>query len=185
LSTYVSRRSFELTVASALIAFGIFAAGSCVGVFAHDPGAGRAARPLTAASPGWMFFFVVNAYGLLWIMSGLATFGISALSLLYVAGFQFGQGYARAMERQLSLFQTAALVVPHSILELPAIIVAGVVGLSGVRVLMLYVLDGTVEFRQETRLLAALVGTALVLVLAAAMVEAYVTPWLISRFILR
>jgi len=116
-------------------------------------------------------------------MTGVLTFGITALPSLYAAGFTFGHGLARARERDLSAFQVALLIVPHGLFEISAILVAGVVGVSSARLVVMYILDCRPRFRTEMSVVVSLVAVALCLVLVGAIVEAYLTPQLLRLFV--
>jgi hypothetical protein len=117
-----------------------------------------------------------------WLVAAGAGFGGLALGAATVAALAFNGALLGGVAAGFEPLVVLALVGPHAVLELPAIVVAGGVGLHLGRVGL-----GALRGRRSARAVAAalgdalrvFVGLAVVLVVAAA-VEAFVTPRLAS-----
>lgn len=107
--------------------------------------------------------------------AGIA-FGIPTAVVLAGNGAILGAVFAVTTHPVL----TAALIVPHALIEIPAIVIGGALGFRLARVALARVrerLDDGALAGEITRAFWVLVGLAVVFVVAA-FVEAFITPWI-------
>lgn len=103
-------------------------------------------------------------------VSGLVTFGLSSFLTLFLNGLVLGITW-----RQLTTVDTPVEVLgrlwPHGSLEIPGLMLAGAVGLSGVR-FSYYLYQGRLkELRSFIKFVGLGLAVALLLILTAALIE--------------
>ena len=132
--------------------------------------------PLGAEPTGWeLFAFILrrNMTVFLMLLLGVVSAGLVTIVVLLGNGLAVGQLIGFARFSGMSLGDVAYLLLPHGVLELGALCVAGAVGLKGIRVALGIRAIERISFR-SLRL-----GTVLIFGLgalaAAAGVEAFVT----------
>jgi len=116
-----------------------------------------------------------NGFVILLLVAGFFTFGIETAVLLTGNGLFVGMAVA-AYVTEHSLLMVVVALLPHGIFELPAMLLAGAVGLKSAQWCIATVWGHTLpKIGQD-----CMVGCACAfgLILLAAPVEAYITPWL-------
>lgn len=133
-------------------------------------------RPHRGDPDGWeLFAFILrrNMTVFLMLLLGIVSAGLVTVVVLLGNGIAVGQLIGFARVSGMSLADVAYLLLPHGVLELGALCVAGAVGLRGIRLAVgLSAIDRTAfgSLRLGTVLVFGLVALA-----AAAAVEAFVT----------
>lgn len=138
------------------------------------PGAGR-------STPSTRLFGVIlrrNVGVAALLVSGLLTAGTSAAVSLAANGAAHGTLVGEALGGGMSLVTVVGLVAPHAVLELPALLAAGVVGLAGARIAARIARGApSILADSERRVLRPVALAALGGILAAAALEVTLTPW--------
>lgn len=150
------------------VLFVMLIAGLCVSTPTDD------LRTITK-SPQMLQLFIHNAYGAIFLMSGLLTFGISSLGLLSFNGFIFGNVIG---VHGLTVGWGSALlaVIPHGILEIPGILCAAAVGFHGT-LMVFHALRGTfLGWRVYFHSISRYALLSFVFLFIASIIETFVTP---------
>ncbi|MDQ0164054.1 stage II sporulation protein M [Bacillus alveayuensis] len=79
----------------------------------------------------WWFYFSSNSLTCLFIMAGIFIYAIPTIFLLIFNGIIIGITVVATVDQGASIEQIILALLPHGILEVPAIIIAGMVGLKG------------------------------------------------------
>ncbi|MFP4438034.1 MAG: stage II sporulation protein M [Chloroflexaceae bacterium] len=116
-----------------------------------------------------------NGLVLLLLIAGFFTFGIETAVLLTGNGLFVGMAVVAYIEEHSFLTVLVALL-PHGIFELPAMFLAGVVGLKSAQWCIATVWGHTLPKIGQDCMVGC--ASAFGLILLAAPVEAYITPWL-------
>ena len=126
----------------------------------------------------------INNLGALLVMAlGAISLGSMTVLSLVLNGLLIGAVVGIAL-KQVSLVVVAALIVPHGLIEIPALLIVAAVGLRfGWRTLQ-YIRGRTNELvtGQDIREAGWLLATAAVLIVIAAYIEANLTVEVASRF---
>ncbi|RKN65232.1 stage II sporulation protein M [Paenibacillus ginsengarvi] len=139
----------------------------------------------------WLFGFIFlnNALKSIFIVFAGIFFGVLPLFFLLVNGLVLG--YLASLQvqgDQLAMFLKG--ILPHGILEIPAIVIACAYGIRlgaimGKGFLRLPSSQGrqvfVVEFKRFMQLSVPLMGLLVVTLLTAAIIESTITPWLIGK----
>lgn len=122
-----------------------------------------------------------NGSVLAMFLSGALTFGVSTTFFALLNGIIFGIVVTNALGNSSALL-TAAAVVPHALLELPAFWLAGAVGLLPAHQLYRYLASKQDEILPTRTIRDMLYMTlaAFVLLAVAAFIEALLTPALVG-----
>ncbi|MFB6223291.1 MAG: stage II sporulation protein M [Haloarcula sp.] len=126
----------------------------------------------------------VNNLGALFIMSlGAVSLGIATVLSLALNGVIIG-GVVGIAVKQVSPVVVAALLVPHGVVEIPALLIVAAVGLRFGWLTVQYLRGRTDELvtEQDIREAGWLLATAAVLIVIAAYIEANLTLEIASRF---
>lgn len=109
----------------------------------------------------------------LWLLAGVACAGLSTIVVLAFNGFLMGQliGFGQAIGA--SLHVAAWLFLPHGVLEVGALLLAGAIGLQGPGLLMAWIHGRPAPYRAMGLGAVALAGIGALA--AAAVIEAYLT----------
>ncbi len=103
-------------------------------------------------------------------LSGLVTFGVSSFLTLFLNGLVLGITW-----NQLTAADTPAVVLgrilPHGSLEIPGLLLAGAVGISGIRFSYYLYAGHLMELRSFLRMVCVGLSVALILIVLAAQVE--------------
>ena len=73
-------------------------------------------------------FYKNNLYLIILLISGAVTSGITTFINLFYNGLTFGFLVKEALEKGIPINEVILLTLPHSIFEIPAIIIAGTAG---------------------------------------------------------
>ena len=79
----------------------------------------------------WWIYFKNNAITCIIIMLGIFIYAITTIYLLIFNGFIIGVSIVSAMDRGVSIPDMIVALLPHGIFEIPALIIAGMIGLKG------------------------------------------------------
>lgn len=135
------------------------------------------------------FIFLNNALKSILVLFAGVAFGIAPLAFLLINGMLVGYlGEMFAKTDQLGAFMIG--ILPHGIIEIPAIILACAYGIKfgsimAKGVLRMVSAQGraafTAELERFLKICVPLIGVLTVSLLAAALIESMITPWLIGR----
>lgn len=134
-----------------------------------------------STEPVHTWLFIAHNAPLLALMAvGIITAGFLTLVTLLLNGVLIGDLLAQAHQGG-DLGVVLAGILPHAPFELAAIFLAAAVGFAPVSVIYRIAADHTVYLKTEVKDLGLLICSALFLLVAAAMVEAWVTPLIIEQ----
>jgi uncharacterized membrane protein SpoIIM required for sporulation len=111
------------------------------------------------------------------LMLGALTFGLLSLFGLFLNGLIVGAIVPVALD-ELSMVVLVAYIAPHGIIEIPALLMAGSIGLRVPHRIVRYLLgyDDTLLSRVELYELATLFVVLVVMIAVAAYIEVNITP---------
>lgn len=109
------------------------------------------------------------------LLTGLVTAGLSAALVLALNGIAVGLLVGSALSAGRDAFVLATLLVPHGLIEMPAFVVAGAVGLRGWRVARRALQTGDPELPPELATLGGPILFGFIALLLAAVIESTVT----------
>ncbi|WP_341280032.1 stage II sporulation protein M [Paenibacillus sp. FSL H8-0537] len=101
------------------------------------------------------------------LASGLLLFGLPTLIVLFINGLWIGTVIASRLAEGVSLATLLLKLLPHGVFELPALLLAGAIGLKG---FVFYY-----EPKKGWRLYFRLTGWIILMLLVAALIEGFVT----------
>lgn len=142
----------------------------------------RAAGPVAAVPFGHI---LVNNIGVgVFLLLGCFTGGLVTCCALVFNGYVWGS-YLAGASRVAGAFRSVLLVLPHGVFEVPGILCLGAAGFLATEIVAAFVgvlPAGSVELRRwRSRVLHRQVSFGLALLVCGSCVEAWVTPWLITR----
>lgn len=117
------------------------------------------------------------------LIAGAGSAGLYALFYLGWFGFNMGMLIARLTMSGIEGSLVAALLVPHGLVEVPALCVAGGVGLRSGLLFVRYLRDGSVPEDVERRQLLWTAVVSLGMIVVAGFLEAYLTPRVAIRYL--
>lgn len=166
-----------------LFAVAVYAAGIVVGTQMATPRADAGAfKPGTAETSGGFWFFLFHNTPVVALMSvGILTAGLLTLFLLLFNGIMVGS-LLKFADAGGELWHALGGILAHSPFEIPATLLAATIGFAPVSVVCRLAVGKTVYIKTEVKDLALLLGIALLLTVAAAMAEAWISPS-VSRLI--
>lgn len=118
----------------------------------------------------WSFYFLSNSVTCLIIASGLFLYGIPTIPLLSYNGFILGYTIAQIYQQDGEIWNILKSLIPHGIFEIPALILAGMIGLQGLK---FYHIRKNKQYYYE---IAIILIVVMVLLFVASLIEAKITP---------
>jgi uncharacterized membrane protein SpoIIM required for sporulation len=112
--------------------------------------------------------------------AGAITMGLASVAHLGIAGAFLGRDASRAMTAGFSPTEFFARTAPHGVLELAGFILVASIGIRICIPFIKYLKTGVFLERDDWRGLVLVAATAFTLIFAAAFVEAFVTPALLT-----
>lgn len=101
------------------------------------------------------------------LASGLFLFGLPTLIVLFINGLWIGTVIASRLAEGVSLATLLLKLLPHGVLELPALLLAGAIGLKG---FIFYY-----ELKKDWRFYFRMTGWIILMLSVAALIEGFVT----------
>jgi len=125
---------------------------------------------------------VNNLVAMLALLLGAVSVGLVTILGLVLNGLLIGAVVGIAVQ-QVDVLVVAMLIVPHGLLEIPALLVASAVGLRFARLTVRYIrgLEDTLVTRRDLREAGWLVAVSALLIVVAAYIEANITLALAER----
>jgi uncharacterized membrane protein SpoIIM required for sporulation len=122
-----------------------------------------------------------NSMTILLFLSGIFTFGLTSFYALFLNGLILGASFYELGSH--STYGLALLhIVPHGLFEVPAMVLAGAVGLYPIQIIMRYMQGAKLVREGEWKVLFFMTGCVFVFVMVAGTVEAWVTPLFVFSF---
>ena len=157
-----------------------FLLGSAVPIDSLPTAGGSASSPFPALTT--VDLAVNNLVAMVALSLGAVSLGLVTLFGLVLNGLLVGAVVGIAVQ-QVDPLVVALLILPHGVLEIPALLVASTVGLRFARLTVRYIrgLEETLVTRRDLREAGWLMAFSAVLILVAAYIEANVTLVLAER----
>ncbi|PSP60626.1 stage II sporulation protein M [Halobacteriales archaeon QH_8_67_36] len=157
-----------------------FLLGSAVPIDSLPTAEGSASSPFPALTT--VDLAVNNLVAMVALSLGAVSLGLVTLFGLVLNGLLVGAVVGIAVQ-QVDPLVVALLILPHGVLEIPALLVASTVGLRFARLTVRYIrgLEETLVTRRDLREAGWLMAFSAVLILVAAYIEANVTLVLAER----
>jgi stage II sporulation protein M len=181
----VYRRWLRLYVPAAALVLGAstvvgFLLGSAVPVESLPTGEGGGTNPFPALTT--VDLAVNNLVAMLVLSLGAVSLGLVTLLGLVLNGLLIGAVVGIAVQ-QVDPLVVALLILPHGVLEIPALLVASAVGLRFARLTVRYIrgLEETLVTRRDLREAGWLLLFSALLIVVAAYIEANLTLELAER----
>lgn len=131
-------------------------------------------------SPNWYELAVNNIGAALLIAISGILFTIPTIILLFLNGLILGFTIVLSLPIH-SVTTIIAALLPHGILEIPALILAGAIGLKPFFLYAYHIkFQAKIKWKKELLESAAMLSIVIILLLAASLIEAYITPTLMS-----
>ena len=127
------------------------------------------------------FFFRRNTTNAIGALAGLGLLGLPAIFVLLTTGASIGYGITVATQAQMPLTIILAALLPHGVVELPGICLAGACGLTGCHGLRDLAAGRQVRIAVDWRSLSRSVFAILILLALAAAIESKITAPLLVR----
>lgn len=146
-------------------------------------GLGTGVRPhfdISSAASLFLRLFVANLFVYTVLISGFWTFGVLSVVTLIYNGFRLGLLFAIATN-EIGIAAVGIALLPHGAVEIPALVLGGAIGLCGWGVGNQALREGQPQFSKELHRLAPTILLGITMIAVAALIEAVVTPQLISR----
>ncbi|MFU8692718.1 stage II sporulation protein M (plasmid) [Rossellomorea sp. FS2] len=105
---------------------------------------------------------------------GFVSLGVSTVAALLINGVAIG-GSILASTDHLSTVQIILLLIPHGILEIPALMLSSTIGFYSLKILFLFIRGKSINLKHELMNVGKLLILVLVLFVTAAFVEANIT----------
>lgn len=118
-----------------------------------------------------------NLYANILLISGSFAFGITTITNLIVNGFTFGSQMIFVFQNGVSIKNILLLILPHGILEIPALLIAGAIGFKVPFSILNYFRDKrkTILSKIEIKDAGYLILIIFLLVFFAAIIETNIT----------
>lgn len=182
------KASLELVVVPFAVVATLFTLGIVLGALAHSPGSG--VKPTDATlfgveDPTWLTFAKNNLFVLAVLVSGTVLLGLPTFVTTIINGVLLGIIIADISAQGVGVVGMSLLLLPHGIVEVPALLLAAAVGLAIPRGLVAYFRGQRDQILSVTELAAylQLVVIAIAMITAAAWVEANVTVQLYESWV--
>ncbi|MBD2867040.1 stage II sporulation protein M [Paenibacillus arenilitoris] len=124
------------------------------------------------------YYLTHNSRSILLFLSGLLTFGMTSIFALFANGFMIGFSVA-GRNQDTPLWATLMHIIPHGIFEIPAMLLAGAVGLYPLQLLVRYARNQRPLKIGWMSIVLSIVWIGALLI-AAAFVEALISPAIID-----
>ncbi|WRP06591.1 stage II sporulation protein M [Rossellomorea aquimaris] len=121
---------------------------------------------------GAIQYFVTNIIACSLLILGLVSFGIPTIFGLFLNGLILGVVIDTKYMEGMNILKIFTGIMTHGILELPALIIAGYIGLKGFS----FYFDKNKEWKKNLKLILLITG----LLIGAGLIEALITPLLIQ-----
>ncbi|MCA1065321.1 stage II sporulation protein M [Rossellomorea sp. AcN35-11] len=108
------------------------------------------------------------------LLLGFISLGVTTLGALLINGVAIG-GSIIASTDYLTPFQIVCLIVPHGLLEIPALLLSSTVGFYSLKMLFVFLKGRRVDMKREFKTILYLLLIIIILFVSAAFVEANVT----------
>lgn len=119
-----------------------------------------------------------NLKGCLFLILGFFLLGLSTFFILFYNGVILGEVSIASLE-YLSMIEVFLRIIPHGILEIPAIIFASAVGFKSVTLLIASLRGKRLSIYEHLGAMGQLMLFAILLIVLAGFVEAYITTLLL------
>ena len=166
-------------------AWSFFAAGCVGGVWSNlaRPHVDLSAVSDRLAGPmlPWYEVFAINAGVALQLGTGFFSAGVLSAYWTTLFGFDIASTIAALVRAGTPGPVLAAAFLPHGVVEVPALVAAGAAGLGGAAVAMHAARGERAAARARARQSVNLITVAFALLLLAAALEVWVTPWVLRR----
>lgn len=119
---------------------------------------------------GWSgatFFFIQNIKVSLLLISGILIFGSSTILVLIINGFWLGSVLGSQYLGGLGIKELFFSIAPHGVFEIPALILAGYIGLTGSKFYFQ---------KNNWKKLSVVSCIIVILLMIAALIEGFLTP---------
>ncbi len=135
--------------------------------------------PDSIPSPPRLFLQIAgrNAIVFVLLLTGVCTAGVTTTLVLALNGALLGMLVSAALSAGRDAFVLATLLVPHSVIEMAAFVVAGAVGMRGWRIAWRALRTGHPGLSHEVVTLGRPIVFGLIALLCAAAIESTVTRW--------
>ncbi|MCC9023247.1 stage II sporulation protein M [Bacillus nakamurai] len=118
-----------------------------------------------------------NAIACLFLTAGFFTFGLTSIFYLFSNGFILSGSIIESLHNGVPFYQIILLLIPHGIFEVPALLLSGAIGFKSVELVI------RLCFSKQKKIMITMfkhmgimVLCIICLLIAAAIVEAYITP---------
>ncbi|MFU0789024.1 stage II sporulation protein M [Virgibacillus proomii] len=118
-----------------------------------------------------------NIKAILVFIAGLLTFGISSIIQLTLNGMMLGVGI-EGLTNRTTLLESFLYILPHGLFEIPAIILAGAIGLYPYKIIISLIKGQKIKVNFVNMIY--IIGLIVSLLVLAAFVESYITPLVIN-----
>jgi uncharacterized membrane protein SpoIIM required for sporulation len=130
--------------------------------------------------------FLNNSRVFLMLTLGILTGGLLSIGEAFIIGYMVGFLVQVGQGQQMNTSVMLASLLPHGIPEVGSFMAVGALGLYfATRVYAHATKDRQVDWVKEARVYAKLIVAAYVVLILAALVEAYVSPNIVAHFMLR
>ncbi|WP_191559528.1 stage II sporulation protein M [Metabacillus idriensis] len=116
---------------------------------------------------GAWFFFTQNLKVALMLISGILVFGITTIPILLINGFWLGSVLGSQYISGKSILDLFLAIVPHGIFEIPALLLAGYLGLVGLKFYF---------YETNWKRLFSVLALLIIMLMVAALIEGFLTP---------
>lgn len=120
-----------------------------------------------------------NLKSSLYLFGGIITFSISTIWSLVLNGFMLGATFTGVIAEKSFLFALGSIFF-HGIFEIPAITIAGAVGLYPCYIIIKMLKKGKIPYLEHLKRIIIMIVCSIMLFTVAAFMEAYVSPLIIN-----
>ncbi|AEF96608.1 stage II sporulation protein M [Methanotorris igneus] len=126
----------------------------------------------------FLTILLTNLKVILLMLAGAITFGLSTFINLIFNGFNVGILVGSTFLTDEPLKLITALILPHGIFEIPAMLISATAGFKIPYEVILYLLDKKEKpiTEEDIKEFLKLAGISIILIIIAAFVEVYITP---------
>ena len=142
---------------------------------------------LLVENKNFFYYFAHNINVLKNSLVGIFSFGIFSILQLTINGIFLGVGMAE-MTANVGWLKSLLFIFPHGFFEIPALILSTMLGIYPVYLFCLLIFKNknykwkVVMFKQAKNIFWIFM-TILIFIIIAALLEAYLTPWLIKNYV--
>lgn len=127
---------------------------------------------------GTFEIIVNNINANLLLTSGLMSFGIGTIIYLFINGGVLGTSINLALSREMDMSEIILSILPHAILEIPAMIISALIGLQIIEFIIIYFFSEYTFKNIILKFLKALIYRTIIVVILtilAGIIEWYIT----------